>query len=720
MNRPTKLAATLATLALSFTFSITTADEFVWTGGAGNSNWSDPGNWNNVTPGGTAQFPTLGDSASFPIDATINSGAATNLATAFGVTITKQVNTSTTLEGTINNQGVLSFQRDDLNNALGGIIDTEFRIDSAVSLTGGGEVILNGFKSGFEGSGTLTNVDNLIRGDGTFAVATINQGTLSAQGGRLSAFNSITGTGFIEIASGAEFEFNGDVLQQSQITVDPSGTFDFNGNRLEVLDFVGDFNHDIGTYAPGASPEISTLSGNYNATGGFLEIEIEGNQLGEFDQLLVGGDVSLGGVDLSVVSQSGFTATPGDVFGIVSVGGTRSGFFNNGSLVEGATAGTLGSQLRITYAAGDGNDIALFTTTNATSVNFNTAGLGDDVFFVGNRGLTTDANTFEFGDFEVLNGQGFTLGPHETLVLDGGNGTLFINEGAVFSGNGIIDGSVFNAGLFRIPIVRLQNIARVTGGVVSIAPPAPADPSQDFDEPIEVQEDTYLRFGDVGQPGGGGGSTGGSFVIGGGGPAGTPGGGSISNNGTVGFSFDANVVVTGSYEQTDTGALRLFIAGQNPGIDYSQLIVGENVYLDGEIQIVFRPELFAEFGYAPKIGQTFDFILSGEGIEIDPSGMLITNFVTVEGASLLAGMNFSPFNSGFAADPDNLLQIEEILFSVELVENDTILRATLIQNVFSVPEPSSATMVTLVACTWLARRRNRSNERTMRSIVAMH
>ena len=52
-----------------------------------------------------------------------------------------------------------------------------------------------------------------------------------------------------------------------------------------------------------------------------------------------------------------------------------------------------------------------------------------------------------------------------------------------------------------------------------------------------------------------------------------------------------------------------------------------------------------------------------------------------EDADLLNLENFtvSTFESDFAEDPDNLLQIEETLFSLELVENNTILRATLIE-----------------------------------------
>ncbi len=141
---------------------------------------------------------------------------------------------------------------------------------------------------------------------------------------------------------------------------------------------------------------------------------------------------------------------------------------------------------------------------------------------------------------------------------------------------------------------------------------------------------------------------------------------------------------------------------------HSQLLVGEEVTLEGEIQIVFQPELFAEFNnYVPEIGQTFDFIVSQGGIIADLANITITNFVIVEGASQLSGLTLSPFDSGFdpEIDPDDLLQIAETLFSFELVENNTILRATLLSDLgVAVPEPSSTALLLFGAVVSIMRR----------------
>lgn len=584
------------------------------------------------------------------------------------------------LGGTIENRGTITFEE---------LSSTDIRISSETTLTGGGTLTLAGSGNGFANQtggdiATLNNINHTIRGQGKIEnILLNNQGSVIAENGTLVLRNTeITGDGELRILDGAEISAEGDVRAR-QLTVEGAGDFVFRGTRLEVTDFIGSFDHTEGTYAPGASPAVSTLTGDYIATGGSLEIEIEGTAIGDYDQLQVGGDVTLSGVDLSVVSLTGFMATPGDVFDIVTVGGAQRGLFRSDTLLEGATVATLGSPLRITYQAGDGNDIALFATTNPTSVVFSTAQPGDEVYFIGNRGLTLEDNAFAFDSFEILDGQGFTLGPNETLVLDDGNGTLFIREGAVFSGNGVIDGNVINAGLLRIPIVRVYDINRVSGSVIEIiTPDVPQLPPND-PTPVEVQPRTFVSF--ICDTCSGGGVPGSGVRRGGGGVVESP----VTNSGVV--AWDASLEITGSYEQTETGAMRMFIAGLEAGVNYSQLIIGEDVMLDGEIQIVFQPDLFSAFDYAPEVGQSFDLITAVDGITLAP-GLSLANLVAVQGSDLLdlSTYSVSRFDSGFDADPDNLWLIEETLFSLELVENDTILRATLIEAIpLLIPEPKS-------------------------------
>jgi hypothetical protein len=144
-----------------------------------------------------------------------------------------------------------------------------------------------------------------------------------------------------------------------------------------------------------------------------------------------------------------------------------------------------------------------------------------------------------------------------------------------------------------------------------------------------------------------------------------------------------------------------------PGINYSQLIVGQGVDLAGAIELVLQPELFGEFGYMPEIGDTFDLIVAPEGIHIDPSGLALRNLVTVDGAAGIGGQATSAYESGIAADPDHLLLIDRTIFRLDLVENDTILRATLIRPL-NVPEPTNLCLsVGLLAVIAIMRQRSR-------------
>jgi len=71
-------------------------------------------------------------------------------------------------------------------------------------------------------------------------------------------------------------------------------------------------------------------------------------------------------------------------------------------------------------------------------------------------------------------------------------------------------------------------------------------------------------------------------------------------------------------------------------------------------------------------------------------------------------LTLTPYDSGLAADPDNLLQIAETLFSFELVEGNTILRATLLSDFSVIPEPSSIVLLAFGVLGLVTRRGRRS------------
>ncbi|MFN9881097.1 MAG: PEP-CTERM sorting domain-containing protein, partial [Planctomycetota bacterium] len=128
---------------------------------------------------------------------------------------------------------------------------------------------------------------------------------------------------------------------------------------------------DAGTLAPGNSPGVLTINGELRKVSGSLEIEIGGDfdgggdhSLTEFDWLDVSGNVSLAGT-LEVLMWNGFQLVDGLSFKIINVGvgGLLSGQFTG--LSEGGKVGTYGnSDMFITYAGGDGNDVVLYSVSS--------------------------------------------------------------------------------------------------------------------------------------------------------------------------------------------------------------------------------------------------------------------------------------------------------------------------------------------------------------------
>ena len=182
------------------------------------------------------------------------------------------------------------------------------------------------------GTGTLTLSGNSTYSEGT----NVNGGTLLAN----NSSGSATGTGAVQVNSGGTLGGTGSV----------SGAVNVNSG---------------GTLAPGASTGVLSVgSANFDPNSTFA-VELAGtdnsdpNDL-QFDQLLVTGNVMLdGSLDVSLVSL--FTPSLGQSFEIVDVGGSLSGTFSG--LSQGALVGDFGgTDLYINYAAGDGNDVALFAT----------------------------------------------------------------------------------------------------------------------------------------------------------------------------------------------------------------------------------------------------------------------------------------------------------------------------------------------------------------------
>ena len=136
------------------------------------------------------------------------------------------------------------------------------------------------------------------------------------------------------------------------------GTFNFTGGALSAETVGFDLVNNGGAIAPGASAGSTHVTGDLTINSGALQIKIGGTSAGEFDSLVVDGAATLGGA-LEVSLLDGFAFEPDNMIEILNIAGARTGEF--AGLGEGALVGNFGQDLFITYAAGDGNDVALYT-----------------------------------------------------------------------------------------------------------------------------------------------------------------------------------------------------------------------------------------------------------------------------------------------------------------------------------------------------------------------
>ncbi len=310
----------------------------------------------------------------------------------------------------------------------------------------------------------------------------------------------------------------------------------------------------------------------------------------------------------------------------------------------------------------------------------------DNAFVVGVRPAPANVTTpilLQYQSLDLRSGSTFTLGSNETLNLNDGTGTLSISPGAIFYGNGSILGNIFNQGLLIIPITRAGIIVATRGGVVRVTPPVLPEPPTPITpiaiEPVTppvIQPNTLIQIGGSGFSAAGGG---------GGGGGGGSGGGSYYriNSNTVTLqgtaTWDGRLDVTGSFTQSITGVLRLFIAGDVQGETYSQLNIGQAANISGGLQIVLQPELY---NYLPSIGDSFDIITAAGGITLPtpPATLTVTSLMTRAGAEQL-GLSLPTFNSGFADDPNQLVSLPSNVFTYSLLPDGKTLRITLMQPV---------------------------------------
>lgn len=202
---------------------------------------------------------------------------------------------------------------------------------------------------GFSGTGTttvagatvnlpslnLSGVSNVTAGQLNVAGATsiAPTGVMTVSGGVLNANGPLfvdgtlqsTPPGIINTAGqpitvGGLLDLGGGTLQTTQLNIISSGVLKGKGTVIGNVIVAG-------TFAPGTSPGIVNINGNYTQTG-TLQIELGGITPGTgYDQVVVSGTANLGGT-LDVRQFGAFVSPPSATFQVVRAG-TVNGTFTN-------------------------------------------------------------------------------------------------------------------------------------------------------------------------------------------------------------------------------------------------------------------------------------------------------------------------------------------------------------------------------------------------------
>ena len=704
----------------------------VSTWNAASGQWSSAANWSHVP--GTIQFPNNGNGG-LNYQATLsNSGV---------ITLDQDI----TLDGYTQSNGTLTsaftLSVNETMNWTGGILGgsgtTVIASGATLNMSGSskilgdttsaGHVLINNGTANLIGTGFVLSIRDSIAPDP--ASKFINNGTFDVSGaasigrqffaganavgsfvnaagatfhktgtGTTTSFNTnFANTGTINVAAGT-LDFQSSFTQSAgqtilaggNLTKTNGGALIFNGGSLGGSGIVsGAVTMNSGsTLEPGLGASTGqALTAQNNLTfnpGSMFQVDFF-NGLSA-DQLNIGGNATFNGA-LALQLVNAVLPAYNQTFSIANITGTRTGTFG---LTEGQA---VGYGLHISFLGGDGNDVRLSSGLAPGAAPIETATPSQPAYVSGSYSSANTGFTYTFQSLTVEPGTTAVLGPNDTLTLT--SGPLVIAPGAIFSGNGLINGHVINHGLLRIPIVRLDAVSNIQGGYTEITVPVPGPaPVITTPAPVVVNAGTMLGIG--------GGSTGGGVEAANPVTISAP---NVSNQGSIRLAppvgavgYDASLAITGSYTQTETGQLRLFIGGDEKGVTYSHLGVVEMVTLSGEIQLVLTPDLF---GFLPMFGETFDLIESPAGISI-PDGLLLTSFVTALGASYVPEWSLTPYVSGIENDPDDLKQIGEPIFTYQLVEEGTVLRATYVG---TVPEPSIGILFAAGAAALIGRRRRR-------------
>ncbi len=161
-----------------------------------------------------------------------------------------------------------------------------------------------------------------------------NLGTLDLSGTSISGLFTNSGTvnvtGSVDASGGMQQDAGLTTVPAGQTLGVGSGLVLAGGTLMGGGTISGNVINSAGTVAPGASPGILTINGDYTqGPSGTLAVDVGGTIAGsEYDQLVVNGDAFLDG-NLSTTLFGSYTPLPGDSYTFIVASGTISGSFAN-------------------------------------------------------------------------------------------------------------------------------------------------------------------------------------------------------------------------------------------------------------------------------------------------------------------------------------------------------------------------------------------------------
>lgn len=238
--------------------------------------------------------------------------------------------------------------------------DVEAKGTGSLTISDGGSVSAKADSRIWE-TGQLLVSDGTVNLNGQLS----NQGTIEFAGTEASFYGDIENmdTGSILTTGSSTANIYGDVVHNGQrIDTKLNGKTRFHGIVTGAGHYSGEgtvrFENE---FHPGNSPAVIRFGGDveFGADSTWF-VELGGLETGQFDQLRISGDLSLNGGTLDVAMWDGFELEEDQEFLIGSVNGSMIGEFHE--LQEGSRVATFGDVgLHVTYRAGSGNDIGLYT-----------------------------------------------------------------------------------------------------------------------------------------------------------------------------------------------------------------------------------------------------------------------------------------------------------------------------------------------------------------------